>query len=228
MYRATITPVRPTDTPTKNLQIRNSVQFWISVIVDPAIPIDRAILKALALPDYIKTLPNADPKIVPSAGMVFAMAMLKSSSSLESLFYASQLNYTRQSGVHMFMYWPAVAAIMQSDMTVRNLKISKRQGEYDSLASSGVIPLISYPSNISAKLLLSYARSILSMLLSDLDLRSLSDPSPEKSWTKSVLPSPLLFSIGSSYKPGKGSWFNIFTLAILIFQFQFLINVSKV
>lgn len=70
---------------------------------------------------------------------------------------------------------------MQSDMTVRNLKISKRQGEYDSLASSGVIPLISYPSNISAKLLLSYARSILSMLLSDLDLRSLSDPSPEKS-----------------------------------------------
>ena len=79
MYRATITPVRPTDTPTKNLQIKNSVQFWISVIVDPAIPIDRAILKALALPDYIKTLPNADPKIVPSAGMVFAIAMLKSS-----------------------------------------------------------------------------------------------------------------------------------------------------
>jgi len=94
-------------------------------------------MKALALPDYIRTLPYADPMIVPSAGIVLAIAMLKS-----YFLEVSQLYCTFQRGVQTFIYWPDVAAIIVSDITVRNLKISLRQGEWiDMLASSAVLPL---------------------------------------------------------------------------------------
>ena len=57
--------------PTKNFENKNTYQFAMKVNDEPNIPTKHARIKALARPPASSLLPSPDPKIVPTAGIVF-------------------------------------------------------------------------------------------------------------------------------------------------------------